>query len=166
MPRGRKQPVEERFWLYVNKCQGGCWEWTGKSCSTGGYGLITSGGKQILLHRLSYELHHPLTNPIDDIKLYVLHSCDNRKCVNPSHLSLGTSQDNMNDMVERGRSTIGEKNPQAKLTEQQVIEIRTRHAGIRGQHTQLATEYGVTDRTISDIINRRSWAHLPPHSSS
>ena len=162
MPLGKKQPAEERFWLYVEKCEGGCWEWRGH-LNKKGYGKIGKDGKNMGSHRLSYELHHPLTNPMNDIKLFVLHSCDNPKCVNPSHLSLGTQQDNMTDMTNKGRRlgvTQGEKHHQSKLTEQQVIEIRTRYTGIRGQQQQLATEYGVSRKTISNIISRKNWAYL------
>lgn len=161
---GKKQPVEERFWLYVNKSENGCWEWT--ALCDGGYGRIRSGDKMIGSHRLSYEMHHPLTKPIDEIELFVMHSCDNPRCVNPSHLSLGTNQDNMTDMVNKGRkvgiSRPGEKHPNAKLTEKEVLEIRTRYTGIWGQQKQLATEYGVNFKTISDIIRNRKWTHLPP----
>ena len=164
MPKGKKQPVEERFWEKVDKCENGCWEW--RVYTSDGYGRIDNDGKNMLSHRLSYEIHHPLTQPIQDIKLFVMHSCDNPKCVNPAHLSLGTHQDNMADMKNKGRwngggaGTPGEKNPSAKLTEQQVIEIRTRYANGGITHTQIAKEYGVSRQTISYIISRHTWAYL------
>lgn len=116
MPKGvyERKSVEERFWKYVNKNGrdndeiGKCWEWTG-GCSGGrggGYGWIGSGGKMIRSHRFSYQINHPLTKSIDDIKLCVLHACDNPKCVNPTHLRLGTHQDNMTDMKDKGRRLI------------------------------------------------------------
>lgn len=168
MPPGKK-PVEERFWLYVEKCEGECWWWRG--CLTySGYGQIKNSGKMVRSHRLSYELHHPLTKPIDDIKLCVLHSCDNPKCVNPAHLSLGTHQDNMTDMANKGRATgashPGEKNPNSKLNEQQVIEIRNRYANGGITLKQLSNEYGGSITTISSIITRKRWAHLQPPSPS
>ena len=168
MPR-KKQPVEERFLLYVEKCEGGCWEWRGCSFRSG-YGSIKNSGKMMGSHRLSYELHHPITKSIDDIELCVLHSCDNPKCVNPSHLSLGTHQDNMTDKANKGRATgvshPGEKNPSSKLNEQQIIEIRNRYANGGITLKQLAIEYGVSIPTISLIIARKTWAHLQPPSPS
>lgn len=163
MPRRffERKSVEERFWKKVDKCEGGCWEWRG-SVLDSGYGHFFTGGKMMRSHRVSYELHHPLTQPIQDIELYVLHDCDNRKCVNPSHLRLGTQQDNMTDMTNKGRCTNGKK----QLNEQQVIEIRTRYTGFRGQQQQFATEYGVSHGVISNIIRNRRWTHLQPHSPS
>ena len=163
MPRGvyERKSGEERFWLYVNKdCENGCWEWNGKSCTIDGYGRIKSGGKMIRTHRISYDLHHPLTKPIQDIKLSVLHACDNPKCVNPQHLRLGTPQENTNDMVERERHAIGEQHGSAKLTELQVLEIRERYINEKISHKKLGQEYKVGKTTISDIINRKRWTHL------
>ena len=154
-----RKSAEERFWEKVDKCETGCWEWRGYTNSEG-YGVINKDGKKMLSHRVSYEIHHPLTQPIQDIKMCVMHSCDNPKCVNPAHLSLGTHQDNMTDKVEKGRHPIGEQIHQAKLTEQQVIEIRNRYTGKRGQHQQIATEYGLDRSTISKIITRKTWANL------
>ena len=91
------RPLEERLWAKVAKGDE-CWEWSGGK-NDKGYGLIGLRKKLYYVHRLSYEWH---LGPIPDGML-VLHSCDNPACVNPSHLSLGTVQDNSNDMVERRR---------------------------------------------------------------
>lgn len=164
MPKGVYEhkiiPVEERFWEYVDKNgANGCWEWTG-GCTTNGYGRIQSGGKLIASHRVSYELHHPLTKSIDDIELYVLHSCDNRKCVNPIHLRLGTHQENMTDMKDKGRGTNGEKQPNSKLNEKQVLEIREKYTEGNTSYAKLGEEYGVSHSTIRRIITRKTWSHL------
>ena len=76
----------------------GCWNWLG-SLNSNGYALIGYCGKTVLLHRLTYEL----CNGVFDKKLCVLHKCDNRKCINPDHLFLGTKSDNMIDCANKNR---------------------------------------------------------------
>lgn len=90
--------TEERFWEKVDKT-GECWPWT--ACiERNGYGSFHVGGRRKWAHRVSYELN---VGPIPSGE-YVLHSCDNRRCVNPAHLRVGTHADNMRDMVDRGRA--------------------------------------------------------------
>jgi hypothetical protein len=100
--------IEDRFWKKVNK-KGpmDCWEWIG-AIDEDGYGRIRVSGsinRQIGAHRLSYAISH---KDFDE-KLMVCHHCDNRKCVNPNHLFLGSAIDNYKDMVNKNRRMTGNK---------------------------------------------------------
>ncbi len=105
-------------------------------------------------HRFSYEFQ---VGPIPPGML-VLHRCDNRPCVRASHLFLGTSRDNMRDMVAKGRGhdVTGENNPCARLTAELVARMRQEHEdGARG--VDLALKYDVTTSTVSVIVNNKAW---------
>lgn len=93
----RSIPAEVRFWKHVAKTEG-CWEWTG-STSKKGYGKLNIGGVTKAAHRFSYEIAN---GPIPE-KLFVLHRCDNPPCVRPDHLFTGTNEDNVKDMMKKGR---------------------------------------------------------------
>lgn len=150
-------PLEERFWNKVKEGPG-CWEWQGYKFSNGYGGIKSHQGKRMLLaHRVSYAIAY---GEIPEGKL-VCHKCDNTKCVRPDHLFLGTQADNLLDMRRKGRSgdrrVYGEKNGSAKLTSNQVLEIRKRY--LAGGITQkaLAGEYGVSLPLIEKIIGGRLW---------
>jgi len=162
----------ERFWAKVNKTKS-CWNWTG-AVRWNGYGKIMQesglrpNGKRkqvdILVHRFSYELIH---GPIHDTKMCVCHKCDNRLCVNPDHLFLGSRLENMRDMDQKRRraygekvSSPGEKNPAAKLTEKEVLEIRKLYATNNFTQTKLAIMFGVTQPLIGRIVKNKSWNHI------
>ena len=86
-----------------------CWHWPG-TIDQYGYGIFVNyinGYRERRTHRISYKYHHNLQQIPDN--LWVLHTCDERQCINPKHLYLGTRQDNTNDMVTRGRSTKNRK---------------------------------------------------------
>lgn len=117
-----------------------------------GYGQFRVKGVAFLAHRLAYMLAY---GPIPD-GLVVRHACDNPACVNPSHLELGTHGDNAKDRATRGRGARGERHGNAKLTAQQVRDIRDkRAAGVKLK--PLAQEYGVHISLISQIANGKMW---------
>ncbi len=124
-----------------------------------GYGVIQVGRKPAVAHRVAWVL----TNGFIPDGLCVLHRCDNRPCVRPTHLFLGTRLDNIQDMVRKGRSLhrYGEANPKVKLTGAQVLEIRAAHAADPKKTIKpLAAKYGVSISAISFIVHRRSWKHI------
>lgn len=157
-----RKTVEQRFWAKVDgRGPDDCWEWTGWRHQFG-YGLLgvrkrdDSGPTSALAHRLSWEFAN---GPIPD-GMWVLHRCDNAPCCNPAHLFLGTHQDNMDDMASKRRAKAprGERQHLAKLTAQDVLQIRARCP----QETRraLADEFGVAVGTIHQIVNRLTWTHI------
>lgn len=106
-------------------------------------------------HRLAWTLYK-MTIPE---KLHVLHKCDNPGCVNPDHLFLGTNSDNMKDMVIKGREAKGEGNGKHKLTEANVVFIRS-HRALFTQH-EFGAMFSVRYEAIGRVLRGESWKHLP-----
>jgi hypothetical protein len=134
----------------------GCILWNG-SVHANGYGMIKKDKRSPRrAHRVVWELTH---GPIPD-GLMVCHHCDNRRCVNLEHLFLGTHQDNMDDMIAKGRNAVGERCPQAKLTEEKVRLARKLHKA--GTHTQqqIADLLGVQRAAIAKIVTYQRWKHI------
>lgn len=131
--------------------EAGCWVWMGAT-QVRGYGEILSHGRKHLAHRASYEA---FVGPIPK-GMYVCHACDNVYCVNPSHLFLGTQKQNLEDMSRKGRSTRGERNSQAKLTEEQVKVILSSSESC----ASLGKQYGVSQSLISCIKRKERWSHV------
>jgi len=148
--------IYNRFWEKVDKGES-CWQWTAGDNGEG-YGRFRHDNQKVGAHRFSWEFHF---GDIPDSML-VCHKCDNPGCVNPDHLFLGTNQDNMNDMVKKGRNKIrvGAANNKTKLNVEKVKTIRFLYS--KGNHTQreLAKMFGVGQPCIKDIVNRITWKHV------
>lgn len=145
----------KRFWDKVKKGPK-CWLWTGATVSKG-YGSISIKKKFFGAHRLSWIMER---GSIPE-GLHVLHRCDVRACVRPSHLFLGTNSDNVADRVAKGREgdRSGEKNGAAKLTAKEVLKIRRLYSDKKNavSYTYLAAVFGVSKPQIARIVNRSSW---------
>lgn len=148
------------FWDKV-RIGDGCWEWTA-NLTVKGYGLFVASssgpGRAQRAHRVSWKY----ANGQIPGGLFVLHRCDNRKCVRPSHLFLGTQADNMADMAAKNRhgrvALKGSLNPRAKIDEASVSVILARRAN-GDTCTAIAADYGVGRAAISHIVNGRNWKH-------
>jgi hypothetical protein len=148
----------DRFWNKVDiNGPDECWEWQ-RYCLPNGYARFRYEGKMQYIHRVSWKLENGEIP--EGIK--VCHSCDNRKCVNPSHLFLGTQRENLQDMVEKGRSAKqkGTENGRVKLTDIQIVELRKEYRIGNYSQRELAKIYGVSQQLISRIVNRKNWTHL------
>ncbi len=152
----RFKSLEEKFWEKVEKHDSdGCWVWIGSMKNR--YGSMFDGEKCVPAHKLSWRIRHGKYPPE---KTMVLHKCDNPLCVNPNHLFIGTQQDNMDDMISKGRHRypIGEKVHTSKLKESDVIEIRKLSKSLKP--SAVSEIFGVSQSAIKHIIKRRSWAWL------
>lgn len=173
--KARTTPLAERLWAYVLKTET-CWLWQGGLMDTG-YGRIVIDNKPRRAHRIAYELTYGMILP----GIRCCHTCDNRACVRPDHLFLGTDGDNLRDMSRKGRSGAhvhpdtlarGDRNGahthpekvrrgtqcyQAKLTEAQVRQIRHLRATEQWTHRRLAAFFGVSRPVIGKILNGKNW---------
>lgn len=181
-PKNRKtRPIAERFWAKVNKDGpvpphrpdlGQCWVWTASTASNGTalYGRFGTGSaakrnqKCWLAHRFSWKLAH---GECPD-ELHVCHHCDNPLCVRPDHLFLGDDFDNMQDCAAKGRHCAarhpermprGERHGEAKITEDQVREIR-RRADAGEAAWRIAADYGICKTNVRYIALRQAWKHV------
>jgi hypothetical protein len=153
---------EGRFWAKVNKLpeENGCWVWTA-SQDKDMYGKfrIHDAGKSIDVraHQYSWQLY--IGRPVPK-SMVICHKCDKPYCVNPYHLFIGTTQDNTQDMVDKGRQAKGETQYCAKLTETKVKEVRTLFATGKYTKKQIADMYGVASTTIWKLLTGQSWTHV------
>jgi hypothetical protein len=168
-----------RFWYYVNKdgkvvpyIGTPCWQWEG-AVHQSGYGRYGTGKTGWRVHRLSWAL----ANGDIPKNLLVMHLCDNTGCVNPSHLKLGTEQENTHDMIRKGRfhPPTGEnhpfrKNPDliprgecrggAKLNPEKVIEMRKRYSAGGISMNSLGKQFGVSASVCHSVVRGKTWKHV------
>lgn len=153
--------IEDRISEHLLEIEGPlntpCWKWQRSTCNYG-HGHIWFDGRVHIVHRLVYAL---CVGDIPD-DMNVLHKCDVPGCCNPDHLFLGTQQDNIADMIAKGRhrfANSGEKNGRALVTAKDVLRIR-KLCDEGTSHTELAREYGLQPSAIDKIAARRTWRHL------
>ncbi len=156
-----RRPVTKEWLLSsIKKIEGPletfCWEWQ-LTKSSSGYGIICRlGHVNKSAHRLSYEMFiGQITNG-----LWVLHKCDNPLCINPDHLFLGTKDDNDADCKSKGRHSFGTRNGSAKLTEEEIMQIRYKFEVEKQSMLGLAKQFNVSDTHISRIVKGKIWKHL------
>jgi hypothetical protein len=145
-----------------------CWIWKGSRLGKpfGGYGSFSwpvnvfPHVKTRRAHRVAYELYVGLIAG----RLEVCHTCDNRACVNPAHLFLGTRKQNAQDASRKGRlpsnAFPGESHPKAVLTEKIVLECRRRYSLGGVTYKALGLEFGVTPVTVRLAVIGRNWSYL------
>jgi hypothetical protein len=135
----------------------GCWSWAGKNKNKKYPTFwINHAKRSIQAHRVSYVIHSGMFD--DD--LFVLHKCDNVECTNPEHLFLGSSIDNIRDMVSKKRHLYGEKKPNTNLKESDIhlmFQLRDR-LSLNGR--EIARLFNLDSTTVYDILNKKTWRHL------
>lgn len=150
--------------LSVPEPNTGCWLWLGDSVR-GGYGRIRLGKTKVLAHRAALAANIGTLSSVD----LVLHSCDQPSCVNPDHLRVGTHAENMAERNRKGRQAKGDRHPRlsgeacgtSRLTNSQVREIRRIYSSGSMSQQTIATVFGIGQTTVSTIVRRVRWSHLP-----
>ena len=149
-----RRDEKERFLACIKKTET-CWLWV--TGLVDGYGnFMNYNQKTERAHRASYRM---FVGEIPTGKV-VMHTCDVRNCVNPKHLRIGTHADNMRDKKEKNRTykAHGTENHFAKLTDSDVLKIR--ELSKTQTHQSIADQFNVSQPTVTDIVNRRTWKHL------
>jgi len=154
----RKTIMIARFWSKVDVgSRKRCWPWKG-SLDTHGYGSFTIGKRKVIASRFAWQF----VNQKRLCDLLACHHCDNRKCCNPNHIYPGTRFDNARDAAERGGlrnvNLKGSSNPRAKLTEDDVDEIR-HLLSVGVSQVDIASSFNVSTSLISDICTGKKWSH-------
>lgn len=161
-PGPRPKLREDRFWEKVRRTTDAteCWEWIA-AVDKSGYGEFGHGGGPgwKKAHRVAFAMEKHLIPP----GMQVLHKCDNRRCVNPNHLFLGTAADNVRDMVVKGRNgwdrSMGAAKWNAKMTDEKVAVLR-----LAAEHgvllSDLARYYGISRTQAMRIADGTSWKHV------
>jgi hypothetical protein len=147
----------QRFFKHIKKKKNGCWEWTGQLHKTGYGRFLFQGKRGFLSHRVSWIIHKG--DIIDN--LFVCHHCDNRKCVNPDHLFLGTNNDNIQDRTLKNRSNrpFGNKFTPRKINERQVKEIK-KFLGAGISRKKISEIYNISIGQVTKISLGIRWKHV------
>lgn len=166
------QNAFDRFTSKISPQPSGCWHWTG-TMNAYGYGMFSVGKRNYAAHRYAFQL----ANGIDPAGFCVCHRCDNPPCVNPAHLFLGTTQDNIADKLSKGRQRgpaagvehfsklrpegvkRGSQLPQARLSENDVRRIRELYSNGQTQ-TSIAAEFGICASNVGKIVRGQGWGHV------
>lgn len=152
------EPIDKRLWSKVCvKGIGECWEYK-ERLNEHGYGVFHVKKKSILAHRMAYII----TFGVNIDGMIIMHTCDNPRCCNPSHLKIGIQSDNVKDMINKGRNVVlaGSKHYKSKLTEADVINIRKYYDSGQMKVKELSEKYKVNMNNIDFIIKRKTWKHI------
>ena len=147
----------DRFWRSVNRSLGpdSCWAWKGAT-NHGGYGTFHVKTGTLLAHRVSWAM----ANQEDPGRLFVCHACDTPSCVNPAHLWTGTATDNGADCAAKWRSTFGERNAMAVLSNEDVLRIRALSRA-KWLDREIGLVFGVSGTQVAAAATGSGWSHVP-----
>lgn len=152
--------MKELFWTYVNKTdnENDCWYWKLSHNNHCGYGKfsIPKVKKSYSPSRYAYAA----TYGDPDLNLIVLHSCDNRACCNPKHLSLGTSQDNSTDMKNKNRAAKGLTHGMSKLKESDIVKLKQMWQAADMRQVDIAKHFNIHIATARRAATGESWKHV------
>lgn len=155
--KGKISLASELFEKRFDRTEG-CWEWKG-NVNSAGYGRIAFQNKRQLAHRVAFFLAFPdKGRQLKD--QCVLHKCDNRRCVNPSHLFLGSRAQNNLDKMDKQRHPKGETSHLSKLTEAQVLEIRRMFVESKMSYSELGRRFNTSRKNVKYIVDRVTWVHI------
>lgn len=148
--------MAERMW----PCVEGCMIWVGP-VNRDGYAVMTIGHgrerRRVTVHRVILTLKFNVELPP---RIVTRHTCHNRDCVHPEHLTWGSAADNVGDTVRAGRHAFGERHGNAVLTEEAVVEIRSLWASRSMTVREMAARYGTSRSAIRAVVTGRTWRHV------
>ena len=152
----KPKPIEKRFWSKV-EITDSCWIWKA-GLTKSGYGFFAFG-KPSRKQRAS-RIAWIITYGEIPKGICVCHHCDNKQCVRPSHLFLGTNKENTADSIRKNRFVKGSKNGMAKLTEDSVTEIRRLYHSRDYTLADLSKKFGTGSDNIWSIVRGKTWSHV------